>query len=169
MYNKKLIPPDYARVIVTWTHNDYEEEGIDFPTEERDRYIRGIQGACVLWNKEDIVLDMPTPRSHPSDPPMSPPGDDDDSGDDGDGNDNAGGPGSSPRRSPPPDTSKPQGGNETPPASGPKEGKGQCPPAPKKPSEEAGGRPENITPESWAAFNIANEFRYSMTFERYIC
>jgi hypothetical protein len=168
MYHKKPILPDYARVTVTWTHNDYEEEEIDFPTEEGDRYIRGILGTCVLWNKEDIVLVMPMPRSQPSKPPTSPLGDDD-GGDDGDDNDNAGSPGSSPQRSPPPDTGKPQGGNETPPASGPKEGKGQCPPAPKKPSEEVGGRPENITPESWAVFNIANEFQYSTTFERYIC
>jgi hypothetical protein len=31
------------------------------------------------------------------------------------------------------------------------------------------GIPLNHTPESWAAFNIANEFPYSTMFERYIC
>jgi hypothetical protein len=75
----------------------------------------------------------------------------------------------------PPDTSNPQvgiggaPGNKTPPPSGPKEGKGQCPPAPKKPTEEEGGILGNITMKSWATFNIANEFRYSMMFEGYIC
>jgi hypothetical protein len=34
MYNNRLIPPDYARVEVTWTHDDYDDEEIDFPTEE---------------------------------------------------------------------------------------------------------------------------------------
>jgi hypothetical protein len=37
--NNKPIPPDYAMVTVTWTHNDddeeeEEEEEIDIPTEE---------------------------------------------------------------------------------------------------------------------------------------
>jgi hypothetical protein len=61
LYNKKPISPDYARVNVTWTHDDYDEEEIDIPTKDNDRYIRGILGAFVLWNKEDIILDMPTP------------------------------------------------------------------------------------------------------------
>jgi hypothetical protein len=34
LYNSKSIPPDYVMVTVTWTHNDYEEEEIDIPTEE---------------------------------------------------------------------------------------------------------------------------------------
>jgi hypothetical protein len=34
LYNNKLILPDYARVTMTWTHNDYEEEEIDIPTKE---------------------------------------------------------------------------------------------------------------------------------------
>jgi hypothetical protein len=107
MYNNRPIPPDYARVNVTWTHDDYEEEEIDFPTEEGDKYIRGIISSCVLWNKEDIILDMLMPRSQPLEPLTSPPGDDDDGGNDDDGSDNVGGPGSSPRCSPPLDTSKP--------------------------------------------------------------
>jgi hypothetical protein len=36
MYNNKLISPDCARVNVTWTHDDYEEEEIDIPTKEND-------------------------------------------------------------------------------------------------------------------------------------
>jgi hypothetical protein len=32
-----------------------------------------------------------------------------------------------------------------------------------------GGIPVNITTESWAAFNIANEFKYSTMFKSYIC
>jgi hypothetical protein len=71
--------------------------------------------------------------------------------------------------------SNPQGGtggvpaNETLPPSGPKEGKGKCPPMSKKPTKEEGGIPANITIESWAAFNIANEFKYSTMFKSYIC
>jgi hypothetical protein len=63
MYNNRLIPPNYARVEVTWTHDDFEEEEIDFPTKEGARNIRGILGYIVLWNKKDIVLDMMMPRS----------------------------------------------------------------------------------------------------------
>jgi hypothetical protein len=33
LYNNNLIPPNYARVTMTWTHNDYEEE-IDIPNKE---------------------------------------------------------------------------------------------------------------------------------------
>jgi hypothetical protein len=63
MYNNRLILPNYARVEVTWTHDDFEEEEIDFPTKEGARNIRGILGCIVLWNKKYIILDMPTPRS----------------------------------------------------------------------------------------------------------
>jgi hypothetical protein len=48
LYNNKPIPPDYAMVTVTWTHNDYEEEEIDIPTKEGERYNRGILGMTVL-------------------------------------------------------------------------------------------------------------------------
>jgi hypothetical protein len=48
---------------VTWTHDDFEEEEIDFPTEEGAKYIRGILGCIVIWNKEDIILEMPMSRS----------------------------------------------------------------------------------------------------------
>ena len=63
--------------------------------------MRGILGMQVLWNKSNIVLDMPTPVSQPSQPSSSPPGDPDDD------NDNAGGPGSNPLGSLPPDNSNP--------------------------------------------------------------
>jgi hypothetical protein len=39
MYNNRLILPNYARVEVTWTHDDFEEEEIDFPTKEGARNI----------------------------------------------------------------------------------------------------------------------------------
>jgi hypothetical protein len=97
MYNNRPILPDYARVEVTWTHDDFTEDGF--------RYIRGILGYIVLWNKEDIVLDMLTPRSQPSEPPTSPPGGGDDA--DANGNDNAGGPDNSRPRSPRPNMSNP--------------------------------------------------------------
>jgi hypothetical protein len=90
------IPPDYTRVNVTWTHKDYDEEEIDFPTEEGDRYIKGVLSSCVLWNKEDIILEMSMPRTNPLEPSKSPSGDDGGGDDDDGGNDNAGGPGSSP-------------------------------------------------------------------------
>jgi hypothetical protein len=60
-------------------------------------------------------------------------------------------------------------GDKTPPPSGPKEGKGQCPPTPKKPTQEEGDKPAHLTTEEWAAFNRAEEFKYSTAFKRYIC
>jgi hypothetical protein len=67
--------------------------------------------------------------------------------------------------------SNPQGdiggasGHQTPPLS---KGKGQCPPAPNKPTEEEGDKPAHLTMEEWAAFNIAKEHMYTMMFQRYI-
>ena len=63
MYGGKPIPPNYARVDVTWTNSDYNEDEIDIPTVEGFRYMRGILGMQVLWNKSNIVLDMLTPVS----------------------------------------------------------------------------------------------------------
>jgi hypothetical protein len=57
-------------------------------------------------------------------------------------------------------------GHQTPP---PSKGKGKCPPAPKKPAEEEGDKPAHLTTDEWAAFNIAEEHKYIMAFERYIC
>jgi hypothetical protein len=109
------------------------------------------------------MLDEPTLASQRSQPSPSPPGDpgdnDDDNGIDDDNN-NAG-PGSSPQRSLPPDTSNPHG------AGGPREGKGQYPPALRKHTEEEEAIPWNHTKTSWAAYNIAREYECSTHFERY--
>ena len=63
MYGGKLIPPDYAWVDVTWTNSEFDEDEIDIPTEEGYRFIGATLGMRMLWNKSDIVLDMPTPAS----------------------------------------------------------------------------------------------------------
>ena len=175
MYNGKPIPPDYALVDVAWTHNDYEEDELDFPTEDGVRLIGGTIGSRVLWNKADILLEMPTPASQPSRPSSSPPGgpsDDDDDDNGGEGNNNVGGPDSSPGRTPCPIPSNPsQGGsggapgNDTPP---PSQGKRQCPPAPKKVVEEEGDKPAELTEMEWAVYRIAQEYQYTTTFQRYM-
>jgi len=180
-YHKKPIPPEYALVYVAWMADDFDKDELDIPTEDGARTIGAALGSRVLWNKADIVLKMRSPASKPSQLPPSPPGGPSDDyggngGNDngGDGNGNAGSAGSSPQHSPPLDTSNSQGGrggapgNETPPPSDPK-GTGQCPPAPKKPTEQDEGKPNHLTTEEWAAFNIAEEYKYSTTFERYIC
>ena len=181
-YQGKPIPNDNALVNVAWTADEFESDELDIPTEEGGTSISDALGACVLWNKADIALERPA--SEPSQPSSSPPGgpsDDDDDGNGGndngsDGNNNAGSQGSSPRHSPPPpNTSKPEGGtggtigNETlPPSSGPT-GTRQCPPVPKKPLAQDEDKPAHLTIEEWAAFNIAEEFKSSTTFKRYIC
>ena len=65
VYDGKPIPPDYARVDVTWTNKDFDEDEIDIPTEEGYMFISATSGMCMLCNKSDIVLDMPTPASQP--------------------------------------------------------------------------------------------------------
>jgi hypothetical protein len=55
MYSSKPIPPDYARVDMTSTNFDYGDDEINIPTIEGFRYMRGILGMQVLWNKSDIV------------------------------------------------------------------------------------------------------------------
>jgi hypothetical protein len=62
-HDGKRIPPDYDRVDVTWTNLDFDEDEIDSPTEEGYRFISATISVCVLWNKSDIVLDMPTSAS----------------------------------------------------------------------------------------------------------
>jgi hypothetical protein len=47
--------------------------------------------------------------------------------------------------------------------------KGKCPLTPKKPTEEEKDKPAHLTMEEWAAFNIAEEHKYTTVFERYIC
>ena len=63
MYDGKPIPPDYARVDMTWTNLDFEEDEIDIPTEDGCRFLGATLGMRVLWNKSDIVLDMLTMAS----------------------------------------------------------------------------------------------------------
>ena len=60
MYDGKTIPLDYARVDVTWTNSDFEEDEIDISTEEGCRFLGATVGMRVIGNKSDIVLDMPT-------------------------------------------------------------------------------------------------------------
>jgi hypothetical protein len=37
------------------------------------------------------------------------------------------------------------------------------------PTEEEGDKPTHLTTEKWAVFNIVEEFKYSISFKRYIC
>jgi uncharacterized Rmd1/YagE family protein len=39
---------------------------------------------------------------------------------------------------------------------------------PKKPTKEEGDKPAHLTIEQWAAYCIAEEFKYSTVFKRYI-
>jgi hypothetical protein len=150
-YNGKPILPDYALVDVSWANPDFKQEELDIPTEEGYTFMGAVIGSRVLWNKADILFDLPTPASQRprlgSSPLSDDLGDDDDddgSDDNGDnGNDNAGGTGCPPRGSPPPDNGSPHGdigaasGNVTP-TSGSGSNKNQitCPPAPRKPADE---------------------------------
>jgi hypothetical protein len=72
MYNGKPIPPDYARVNVMWTNKDFDEDEIDIPTKEGYRFIGATIGMHVLWNRSDIVLDMPMLALQPSHMSLSP-------------------------------------------------------------------------------------------------
>jgi hypothetical protein len=63
MYGDKPIPPNYARVDVTWMNLDFDEDEIDIPTKEVYRFISSTISMRVLWNKSNIILDMPTPVS----------------------------------------------------------------------------------------------------------
>ena len=119
------------------------------------------QGRYCLWNAEANVKTLATAYVFPGSP-----SDDDDGNDDDDngcgGNSDAGGLGSSPRCSPPPDTSNPQGGTRGAP------GNETLPPSdPKKPTKEVEDKPAHLTTEELTAFNIAEDFKYTTTFERY--
>ena len=59
MYDGKPFLPDYAWVDMTRTNKDFDKDEIDIPTEEGYRFIGATIGMRVLWNKSDIVLDMP--------------------------------------------------------------------------------------------------------------
>jgi hypothetical protein len=63
MYGDKPIPPNYARVDVTWMNLDFDEDEIDIPTKEGYMFIGSTISMRVLWNKSNIILDMPTPVS----------------------------------------------------------------------------------------------------------
>jgi len=87
-YADKPIPPNYAMVVVVWTNIEFDEHDLDIPSEDGVRFIGETIGSCVLWNKSDILLEMPMPASQPSQPSSSPPAgpsDDDEGG--GDDND----------------------------------------------------------------------------------
>jgi len=71
-YAGKPIPPDYAKVVMAWTNIEFEEDELDIPTEDGIRFIGGTIGSCVLWNKSDILLEILTPASQPSQPSSSP-------------------------------------------------------------------------------------------------
>jgi hypothetical protein len=153
-YHGILILPEYAVVEVMWTHDHHNDDELDFPNEEGDTTLGQVLGTRVLWNKADIVLDMPKPVSKPSQPSSSLPGgpsdNDDDNGSDGNGDDC--GHGSTPPCSPCSDLSNPQGGtggelgHQTPSAS---LTKGKCPPTLKKPEEE-GDKLAQLTNVEWA-------------------
>ena len=99
----------YARVDMTWMNQEFDEDEIDIPCPNGNRYMRSLTGEKVLWNKSNIMLDEVTPVSmcsKPSPSPSSDPSDDDDDNSDDDYNNNAG-PGSSPRASLPPGNSSP--------------------------------------------------------------
>jgi hypothetical protein len=59
----KPIVPGYALVEVAWTHDDFEEDELDFPTKEGAKFIGGALNLRVLWHKADIVLELPMPVS----------------------------------------------------------------------------------------------------------
>jgi len=108
-YAGKPIPPDYAKVVVAWTNTEFEEDELDIPTEDGIRFIGGTISSCALWNKSDILLEMPTPMSQPLQPSSSPvasPSDYNEGGGDDNGGDDqkcAGGPSNTPQRSVTPD------------------------------------------------------------------
>jgi hypothetical protein len=58
-YHDKPILPDYDLVDVAWMNNDFDEDELDIPIEEGARFIGAALGMRVLWNKADIVLEMP--------------------------------------------------------------------------------------------------------------
>jgi hypothetical protein len=156
-----------------WTHDHDNDDELDFPNEEGDTTLGRVLGTHVLWNKADIVLDMPKPVSKSSQPSSSPLGglsdNDDENGGDGNGDD--GGHGSTPPRSPCPDLSNPQGGTGGEPGHQtlpPSLAKGKCPPTLKK-LEEEGDKLAQLTNVEWAVWNVAEEYQYTTAFERYIC
>jgi hypothetical protein len=60
LYDGRPIPAEYARVEVAWTNTNFDQEEIDIPTDDGGRLLGSTLGSVVLWNKADIVLEMPT-------------------------------------------------------------------------------------------------------------
>ena len=64
MYNGKPIQPNYALVDVAWTHNDYEEDELDFPTKDGVRFIsvaRALeQGRHFVRNADTSISALAT-------------------------------------------------------------------------------------------------------------
>jgi len=105
-YGNEQILPDYAIVVVSWVAPGFDEHELEFPTALGIRYLGCTICSKVLWNKEDIELEMTMLLSQPLVAASSPPDDDgddvnDDGGDDNDDN----GP---PCNSPPPHSSPPK-------------------------------------------------------------
>jgi len=116
-YGNEQILPDYAIVVVSWVAPGFDEHELEFPTALGIRYLGCTICSKVLWNKEDIELEMTTLLSQPLVAALSPPDDDGDDVDDDGGDDNDGnGP---PCNSPPPHSSPPKGNL---PPSGPNQG-----------------------------------------------
>jgi hypothetical protein len=65
-YLGRPIPPEYAVVLVAWTHDYHEEDELDFPTKEGATTLSDALGLQVLWNKADIELQMLKLASQPS-------------------------------------------------------------------------------------------------------
>jgi hypothetical protein len=63
LYGGKPTPLDYARVDVTWTNIEFDEDEINIRIEEGSRSIDASLSIRVLWNKGDIDLKVPTPVS----------------------------------------------------------------------------------------------------------
>ena len=63
MCDGKPILSEYAWVDITWTNKEFDEDEMDIPTEDGYRFIGATIGMRMLWNKSNIVLDMPTPLS----------------------------------------------------------------------------------------------------------
>jgi hypothetical protein len=64
-YASDQIPADYAVVIVSWVVPGFEEHDLETPTPNGVRFLGASICFEVLWNKEDILLELPTLVSQP--------------------------------------------------------------------------------------------------------
>jgi hypothetical protein len=106
-YASDQIPADYAVVIVSWVVPGFEEHDLEIPTPNGVRFLGAAICLEVLWNKEDILLELPKPVSQPSEHASSPPDPDDSGGNDYDDGDDDKGKNGGPPKSPPPPNSLP--------------------------------------------------------------